>query len=791
MKKTHRKMASIKGGIIILVFLLVAGIGLMGSGAHANQVFSSDCAFGFQNFYGSDEIVCVSGDVDTKPPGLFVLFPEGDVYVTNNRSWSFGDGLNDVTLGGFNTVVGSSLGGAFFDIPVWLPPLTPGRYDLILDENQDGTYNSGDTGDGLGSAWAFQVGAPIGVDLSAEVAAIKASAGSAADFYESMELRWKLISDSSAALSIGFAIASGDMVSAAVGAVSLGLAQFGIDFPTDYNAGVMAVGGKVLSGIAGQQGRQYRTLANDPPDPNFTEFILLDMSDFNADLALDTNYPGIIPGPYSTYPYQMRGSSAYEQAQVDLKNNLAVQSELVDSLTRTFEKLQGAENAGDDTYIYLQARALKKYTDMLVQNLDDTRQSFLDYKAQQTLMGLDAEVYLASDIQIIRDRLVNSGFTADEISMLKNAGFIDAAITDMLNVWTGLTVPGVASFTRGGTIDEAVAEIDAARPDFVSLSAQAQSLVNNLENFVFLTHPTADAGGPYAGDEGTPVALDGSASSDPNNEILTFEWDLDLDGNFDDASGSLTSHTFDNEFEGMIGLRVTNISGNSDTDYTPVSVVSVNDPPEITSFSPAAFELAAASFSPLDFSATATDPDFDPITFSWTEDDVEVSTASAFTYTPSFGPGNTRVVKLTVSDSNPLSLDASELRVVRILECLDGNTQTCGIDTGECQSGIQTCANGVWGECIGEIVPVDEICDDGLDNDCDGKTDNDDTSCIPFNLYDINRDWIIGNFELLDAIDQWAIGNLGNFPLLDLIDYWAAGCYQWDAVTNSHIAGCL
>ncbi len=55
--------------------------------------------------------------------------------------------------------------------------------------------------------------------------------------------------------------------------------------------------------------------------------------------------------------------------------------------------------------------------------------------------------------------------------------------------------------------------------------------------------------------------------------------------------------------------------------------------------------------------------------------------------------------------------------------------------------------------------------------------------------YDTNQDWIIGNFELLDAIDAWAGGGLGNFELLDLIDYWAFGSYCWDTATSSHKAG--
>ncbi len=55
---------------------------------------------------------------------------------------------------------------------------------------------------------------------------------------------------------------------------------------------------------------------------------------------------------------------------------------------------------------------------------------------------------------------------------------------------------------------------------------------------------------------------------------------------------------------------------------------------------------------------------------------------------------------------------------------IDGITQTCGTDVGECVSGTQTCSVGIWGSCIGEITPVNELCD-GLDNDCDAITDND------------------------------------------------------------------
>ncbi|MBI5739348.1 MAG: DUF4215 domain-containing protein [Nitrospirae bacterium] len=57
------------------------------------------------------------------------------------------------------------------------------------------------------------------------------------------------------------------------------------------------------------------------------------------------------------------------------------------------------------------------------------------------------------------------------------------------------------------------------------------------------------------------------------------------------------------------------------------------------------------------------------------------------------------------------------------LDCINNSTILCGpSDVGECRRGTQTCIDGTWSECIGEIVPSAEICD-GLDNNCDGQVD--------------------------------------------------------------------
>lgn len=71
-----------------------------------------------------------------------------DIYVTSNKVWNLGDPINaDESTDGVEAVATDSDG----KIPctmIWGSPVASGRYDIVVDANQDGIYNAGDAIDG-------------------------------------------------------------------------------------------------------------------------------------------------------------------------------------------------------------------------------------------------------------------------------------------------------------------------------------------------------------------------------------------------------------------------------------------------------------------------------------------------------------------------------------------------------------------------------------------------------------------------------------------------------------------
>ena len=124
--------------------------------------------------------------------------------------------------------------------------------------------------------------------------------------------------------------------------------------------------------------------------------------------------------------------------------------------------------------------------------------------------------------------------------------------------------------------------------------------------------PTAVAqADPESGAVPLTVDFDGSGSTDPDaGDTLTYEWDLDGDGSFDDSTAIAPDFTYASAGTVIVGLRVTDSAGVSDT--ATVTVYPGGGPPQVDIAAPAE-DTSWAVGDVLSFSGSATDPDDGPL----------------------------------------------------------------------------------------------------------------------------------------------------------------------------------
>jgi glucose/arabinose dehydrogenase/PKD repeat protein len=129
-----------------------------------------------------------------------------------------------------------------------------------------------------------------------------------------------------------------------------------------------------------------------------------------------------------------------------------------------------------------------------------------------------------------------------------------------------------------------------------------------LHHFEYVTNRTpiaAIAADPQSGPSPLTVTFDARGSRDPDpSEVLSYEWDLDGDGAFDDATAPTATWTYPTGGIYAASLRVTDRIGATDVDTRTITVD--NSVPDVTIDTPAP-DLRWAVGDRITFSAHATD----------------------------------------------------------------------------------------------------------------------------------------------------------------------------------------
>lgn len=163
--------------------------------------------------------------------------------------------------------------------------------------------------------------------------------------------------------------------------------------------------------------------------------------------------------------------------------------------------------------------------------------------------------------------------------------------------------------------------------------------------------------GPATAREGDRIALDGSGST---GSAVTYDWDLDGDGQYDDASGAEVSAVLEQDGEQIIGLRVTDGEGATSEATHRVTVTNVLPVVVLPA------TATAVVGRPWQLSGTFTDPGADV----WTArvdmgqgDQTLPLTGRTFELTHTFASAGTQSVRVTVCDDHGCATALVEVTV--------------------------------------------------------------------------------------------------------------------------------
>ena len=128
-----------------------------------------------------------------------------------------------------------------------------------------------------------------------------------------------------------------------------------------------------------------------------------------------------------------------------------------------------------------------------------------------------------------------------------------------------------------------------------------------------LEPPTANIGESYESTEGAEITFDASQSTDADGSIILCEWDFDGDGVYDESSALPTIiHTYGDDYNGEVILRVTDDEGLTDVDTAKVTVNNVNPTVEVGT------DKTIQYSDPVQFGGSFTDPGWlDTHTIEW------------------------------------------------------------------------------------------------------------------------------------------------------------------------------
>jgi len=552
------------------------------------------------------------------------FYPATDVYLVPTRSvGGYNDKLVDAGGEGPNTIVAFSSGIFLDETIAFTSPagkLGEGEYDVVYDTCQDGFFNEGD------ELFSEVVIVEMPETLPSASPAIAQIKDRAREQYASWLQTHTIIT----------ALFAADKAKEILSCILLPnpgclLAVFAhLEDEGQIGARQAAEIQDLASALIMNVAKNHGAIWKDPPDEDFDVLPVLERP-VDGDVP-DAGQP-VVDSLTTTLPA------------------LADEAALTDALLHAMERYQGAQAAGDGDWALAQARAARDLSGVLADHLTDST-ALADLRTAVAASSTELDQRFAEG-RAFANRVRTTGFSPDEERVLTNLGFSQPAINDLegQQVQAGHVV-GYSSQDLVDQLDQVLAARAEMAASLVASAATWDELVTTLES-ADRTLPAADAGGPYAVTGGGAVTLDGSGSRAATGAALTtYEWDLDADGAFDDATGASPTATFPTEGGQLVSLRVTDDQGRQAVAHAHVAVTGGDQPPVVTSTEPAP-AVSVEVEQPLNLGVVASDPEGAPLSFSWTIDGTDLAaTGDELAWTPTIDDLGPHSISVVVRDGS-------------------------------------------------------------------------------------------------------------------------------------------